>query len=101
MVRLYKAFVLPHLEYCSPLFLGVGNVEASKMASTNYYILRSIIGYSKTVSYDTVNFSILRMFRIIYVGLAQSWNSLISKWNGCMDPLHFWPAKCGMRCLRQ
>jgi len=50
MVRLYKAYVLPHLEYCSPLFLGVGNVEASKMESTNYYILRSILGYSKTVS---------------------------------------------------
>lgn len=54
MVRLYKAYVLPHLEYCSPLFLGVGNVEASKMESTNYYILRSILGYSKTVSYDTL-----------------------------------------------
>ena len=49
MVRLYKAYVLPHLEYCSPLFLGVGKVEASKMESTNYYILRSILGYSKTV----------------------------------------------------
>ena len=54
MVRLYKAYVLPHLEYCSPLFLGVGNVEASKMESTNYYILRSILGYSKTMSYDTL-----------------------------------------------
>ena len=54
MVRLYKAYVLPHLEYCIPLFLGVGNVEASKMESTNYYILRSIVGYSKTVSYDTL-----------------------------------------------
>ena len=38
MARLYKAYVLPHLEYCSPLFLGVGNVDASKMESTNYYI---------------------------------------------------------------
>ena len=54
IVRLYKAYVLPHLEYCSPLFLGVGKVEASKMESTNYYILRSILGYSKTVSYDTL-----------------------------------------------
>ena len=54
MVRLYKAYVLPHLEYCSPLFWGVGNVEASKMESTNYYILRSILGYSNTMSYDTL-----------------------------------------------
>jgi len=119
MVRLYKVYVPPHLEYCCPLFLSVGNVEASKMESTNYYILRSILGYSKTVSYDTllrladiksleqrrefqswfcctsacatrehlisVNFSILRMFRIIYVGLAQGWNSLIMLFQYGMD----------------
>ena len=23
MISLYKAFVLPHLEYCSPLILGI------------------------------------------------------------------------------
>ena len=25
MIRLYKAYVLPHLEYCSPLLLGISN----------------------------------------------------------------------------
>ena len=25
MIRLYKAYILPHLEYCSPLLLGISN----------------------------------------------------------------------------
>ena len=36
-VRLYKAYVLPHLEYSSPLLLGIGNVEADKMENTIIY----------------------------------------------------------------
>ena len=52
MVRLYKANVLPHLEYCSPLLLGIGNAETTKMENTNYCLLRSILGFPKTVSYD-------------------------------------------------
>ena len=50
MIRLYKAYVLPHLEFCSPLFLGVDNVDASKMESTNYYILRSVIRHPPKIS---------------------------------------------------
>ena len=52
MVSLYKAYVLPHLEYCSPLLLGIGNAETTKMENTNYYLLRSILGFPKSVSYD-------------------------------------------------
>ena len=52
MVRLYKAYVLPHLEYCSPILLGIGNAENTKLENTNYYLLRSILGYPKSVSYD-------------------------------------------------
>ena len=52
LVRLYKAYVLPHLEYCSALLLGVGNAETTKIEATNYFILRTILGYSKSVSYD-------------------------------------------------
>lgn len=47
-----KAYVLPHLEYCSPLLLGVGNAETTKIETTNYFILRTILGFSKSVSYD-------------------------------------------------
>ena len=52
LVRLYKACVLPHLEYCSPLLLGVGNAETTKIETTDYFVLRTILGYSKSVSYD-------------------------------------------------
>ena len=52
LVRLYKAYVLPHLEYCSPLLLGVGNAETTKIETTDYFVLRTILGYSKSVAYD-------------------------------------------------
>ena len=52
MLKLYKAFILPHLEYCSPRLLGVGKVLNSRMEDANYYILRSILGHAKFVPYD-------------------------------------------------
>ena len=52
MVCLYKAYILPHLEYCGPLMLGISKGLATKMEDTNYYILRTILGYPKSVSYD-------------------------------------------------
>ena len=51
MISLYNSFVLPDLEYCSPLLLGVGNVQASRLGDANFYILRSILGYGKNISY--------------------------------------------------
>ena len=45
-------FSLMHLEYCSPLLLGVGNTETTKIETTNYFILRTMLGYSKFVSYN-------------------------------------------------
>ena len=50
MIRLYKAYVLPHLEYCGPLLLGIGKIEANKLEDTNYYILRTVLGLSKSLS---------------------------------------------------
>ena len=52
LVRLYRAYVLSHLEYCSPLLLGVVNTETTKIETTTYSILRTMLGYSKSVSYD-------------------------------------------------
>ena len=54
MIRLYKAYILPHLEYCSPLLLGIGKAEEKKLEDTNYYILRSILGLSSSVEYDYI-----------------------------------------------
>ena len=51
-IRLYKAYILPHLEYCSPLLLGISNGLKNKLEDTNYYILRTILNCSRAVSYD-------------------------------------------------
>ena len=47
MCRLYKAYILPHLEYYCPLLLGVGRGQVKKLEDTNNHILRSILGYGK------------------------------------------------------
>ena len=40
------SFILPHLEYCSPLLLGVGKVQANKIEDDNHYtaISRKVVG---------------------------------------------------------
>ena len=41
------------VEYCSPLLLGIVDVEANKMENTNYYyyyLLIFVLNYSKSVS---------------------------------------------------
>ena len=52
MIRLYKAYVLPHVEYCSPLLLGISNGLKNKLEDTNYYILRTILRFSSSMFYD-------------------------------------------------
>ena len=52
MIVLYNSFVLPHSEYRCPLLLGVGKVQASRLEDANFYILRSVLGYGKTISYQ-------------------------------------------------
>ena len=52
MLALYKSFILPHLEYCCPLLLGVGKVQANKIEDANHYILRTLTGHGKPLSYQ-------------------------------------------------
>ena len=52
MIKLYKAFILPHLEYCSPLFVGIGKGQRNRLEDGNCYILRTLIGHNKSMSYD-------------------------------------------------
>ena len=54
MLRLYKAFILPHLEYCGPLLIDIGKTQANKLEDANYYILRSILGLSKSNTYHSI-----------------------------------------------
>ena len=51
MLKLYEVFILPHLEYCSPLFVGIGTGQRNRLEDGNCYILRSLIGH-KSLSYD-------------------------------------------------
>ena len=43
MIRLYKAFILPHFEYTSPLFLGLSKGLSAKLGSTNAFALRTLL----------------------------------------------------------
>ena len=52
MLASYKSFILPHLGYCSPLLLGVGKVQANKIEDANHYILRTLTGHGKSLSYQ-------------------------------------------------
>ena len=52
MYRIYKAFIMPHLEYCCPLLLGVLRGQVKKLEDINNYILRSILGYGKNTPYN-------------------------------------------------
>ena len=56
IVRLYKAYVPTHLEYCSLLLLGITNGLKNKLENTNNYILKTILGYSSSVPYILLNF---------------------------------------------
>ena len=52
MIKLYKAFILTRLEYCSPLFVGIGTGQRNRLEDCNCYILRTLIGHNKSMSYD-------------------------------------------------
>ena len=52
MIKLYKAFILPHLEYCSPLFAGIGEGQRNRLEDGNCYILTSLIAHNKSMLYD-------------------------------------------------
>lgn len=35
MIKLYKAIILPHIEYCSPLFVGIGTGQRHRFEDGN------------------------------------------------------------------
>ena len=52
MIQLYKAFILPHPEYYSTLFVGIGRGQRNRLEDGNCYILRTLIWHNKSMSYD-------------------------------------------------
>ena len=66
MILLYKAFIVPHLDYCSILFIGLGKVLANRLEDANYYILRTLFkvkNNSHEILLELVKSSALRRLR--------------------------------------
>ena len=49
---IYTSFILPHLQYCSPLLLRVGKVQTNKIEDANHYVLGILTGHGKSLSYQ-------------------------------------------------
>ena len=54
LIKLYKAYVLPHFEYCSPLLIGISKTLKNKLENANYYSLRTMMNLGRNVRYETV-----------------------------------------------
>ena len=52
MISLYKAFVLRHLEYCSPLLLGMSQVLKNNIERTNHYASKTLLNLGNSATYD-------------------------------------------------
>ena len=53
-ILLYKAYIIPNLEYCSPLMIGIGKTLNKKMESINFYALRTLLGIKNDTDYESV-----------------------------------------------
>ena len=53
-LSLYKAYLLPHLEYCSPLLIGINKTLNSKLESANKYALKTLLNLGNNLDYDTI-----------------------------------------------
>ena len=54
MIQLHKAFVLPHLKYCAPILIGITNSLSDKLEDANYYVLRTLLGLPKSITYNSI-----------------------------------------------
>ena len=52
MISLYNAIVLPHLEYCSPLLLGISKVLKNNIKRTNHYAIKTLLNLGSSATYD-------------------------------------------------
>ena len=53
-LSLYKAYLLPHLEYFSPLIIGINKTLSSKLESANKYALKTLLNLGNNLDYDTI-----------------------------------------------
>ena len=55
-LMLYKAYIIPHLEYCSPLLLGIKKSLNNKLESANCYALKALLNLGNSVDYNSILF---------------------------------------------
>ena len=54
-LSLYKACLLPHLEYCSPLLIGINETLSTKLeVLANKYALELLLNLGNDLDYDTI-----------------------------------------------
>ena len=51
---LYNAYLLPHLENCSPLLIGINKTLNAKLESANKYALKTLLNLYYNLDYDTI-----------------------------------------------
>ena len=47
MISPYKAYVLPHLEYCCPLLLGISKALNNNIERTNHWAIKTLLTFAK------------------------------------------------------
>ena len=50
MIKLYNSFILPHLEYCSPLFAGIGEGQRNRLEHAWQLLYFEIINRAQQVN---------------------------------------------------
>ena len=53
-LMLYKAYILLHLEHCSPLLLGINKTLNKKLESANYYALKALLNFGNSLDYYSI-----------------------------------------------
>ena len=56
IISLNKAYVLPHLEHCCPLLLGISKVLKNNIERTNHYAIKTLLNLG--------NFSVVTKFLV-------------------------------------
>ena len=88
MILLYKTFLVPHLEYCNTVFVGLVKVRSGRLEDANYYILRTLF-MTKNESYE----SLLNL-----VGWRILWNTVVITRGGGTPGNSCWG--CAARCSK-
>ena len=49
-INIYKAFILPHLQYCAPVLVELSSGLSNKLELTNQYAIRTLLNMAKSTS---------------------------------------------------